>query len=566
MVRRFLHWPLGKQLDYPPRISCPTQRVAERSAAQLLNTRFLLTLCALATLAAHRRRVRPRATPSGFWPELVRRTAPEPQEEKDTMGSDLPIRPTRKTLSFALAVCSVVIASPSLADADAANPSLRVRYGGSRGSALESDGGGASGESARFITLGTGTSCCISGANAVSANGRVVVGETTVLRNGYFTGTGAFRWEDDGSCTLDSAGPGGCMFILHGSQLGSKARGVSSDGLVVAGRSQHPAAFRWEDDGACALGTTGEGSCSLDLYFGSTTSAFGISGDGSVVVGVVQFSRSSSAFRWEDDGLCNLDPEAENPCQVLLGDLPGEEDSSRAWAISEDGRVIVGSAFDGSGQVPMRFENDGSCDLDPSGVSPCMVVLGNLSTALPSGAAALATSSNGSVVVGVSRRSPAISREAFRWEDNGKCSLDPAEPIPCLVGLGDLPAGTSQSEALAVSSSGDLVLGWANTVPSTEVVAFVWDEGSGMQVLQDLLVERHGIDFGAWRLQRATGIASDGRTIVGNAHNPLTRRTEAFVVSLLTPLPEPSVVLGQIVSLMLVLCLAPAGRERTAHS
>ena len=59
-----------------------------------------------------------------------------------------------------------------------------------------------------------------------------------------------------------------------------------------------------------------------------------------------------------------------------------------------------------------------------------------------------------------------------------------------------------------------------------------------MRRLQDVLTQQ-GDDLIGWRLEVATGISADGRTIVGYGQGP-TGQTETWVATLATPVPEPS--------------------------
>src|SRR5688500_66911 len=93
---------------------------------------------------------------------------------------------------------------------------------------------------------------------------------------------------------------------------------------------------------------------------------------------------------------------------------------------------------------------------------------------LPGGSflsAAAAVSSNGNVVVGYS--SSAQGNQAFRWTTtNG------------MVGLGDLASGTFSSFASAVSADGSVVVGDSRSASGFE--AFRWTQAAGMIGLGDL--------------------------------------------------------------------------------
>jgi probable HAF family extracellular repeat protein len=119
----------------------------------------------------------------------------------------------------------------------------------------------------------------------------------------------------------------------------SYAYGVSADGSVVVGWAQNASyqyrAFRWTaQTGMQDLGTLGS----------DTSYAYGVSADGSVVVGVVQNwgsygSGESRAFRWTaETGMQDLN-------ELYAALLQNGSFLMDAYAISPDGRYIVGSGF-----------------------------------------------------------------------------------------------------------------------------------------------------------------------------------------------------------------------------
>jgi probable HAF family extracellular repeat protein len=81
-------------------------------------------------------------------------------------------------------------------------------------------------------------------------------------------------------------------------------------------------AVRWVNGVMTGLGDLPGGSFHSD--------AFGVSADGSVVVGSSLSPQGEEAFRWE------------NGLMTGLGDLPGGSFFSRANAVSDDGSVVVG--------------------------------------------------------------------------------------------------------------------------------------------------------------------------------------------------------------------------------
>src|SRR5262249_46775842 len=118
------------------------------------------------------------------------------------------------------------------------------------------------------------------------------------------------------------SGPGGSA---------SRAYGMSNDGVVVgwAYYCSDPAcrrASRW---------SVASGWQNLGAFPGGVQSeAWGVSPDGSSVVGHTRIPRSSRAFRWTSAaGMQNL------------GTLAGHGSDYWAWGVSNQGSVVVGNGF-----------------------------------------------------------------------------------------------------------------------------------------------------------------------------------------------------------------------------
>jgi probable HAF family extracellular repeat protein len=160
-------------------------------------------------------------------------------------------------------------------------------------------------------------------ANAVSADGKVIVGDSLSRDSSV-----AFRWTRTGGMVSLGGLPGGNGY--------SNANGVSADGSVIVGTSVSPLgqeAFRWTETG----GMVGLG----DLPGGQFSSAaYGVSSDGYIVVGYARRSPTSGlneAFRWtQSDGM------------IGLGHVPGHpNDSTTALDVSANGSVVVGYTSNG---------------------------------------------------------------------------------------------------------------------------------------------------------------------------------------------------------------------------
>lgn len=172
-----------------------------------------------------------------------------------------------------------------------------------------------------------------SGARAVSADGSVVVG-----RGNSANGNEAYRWENGIFTPLGDL-PGGAFSSLTWT--------VSDGGEFVVGQSESSAgteAYLWSSQ----TGMVGLGHLS-----GETTDsrARGVSGDGSIVVGVANHGQSSElldAFIWDAaNGMRNL--QSVLIAEYGLGDALAGWTLNRALAISEDGLVITGVGTNPSG-------------------------------------------------------------------------------------------------------------------------------------------------------------------------------------------------------------------------
>lgn len=164
----------------------------------------------------------------------------------------------------------------------------------------------------------------------VSDDGATAVGG----RSDAFVGGEAWRWQDGARVYLGD-------MQIESFWIGSSAYGISGNGQVVIGAAAAPLgfeAFRWSDGQMSGLGFL-RSEIIPDpifpeylLYPESTANA--ASYDGSVIVGNSPSYNTrlfeTEAFRWE------------NGVMVGLGDLPGGGFSSEALSVSADGSTIVG--------------------------------------------------------------------------------------------------------------------------------------------------------------------------------------------------------------------------------
>jgi len=304
-------------------------------------------------------------------------------------------------------------------------------------------------------TLG-GTS---SGATAVSADGKVVVGNSETTNN---AGHHAFRWTQSG-------GMAGLGTLVGGTN--SRANAVSADGSVVVGWSDTHTGFRHGFRWSAASNTLEEYPSLFSKWVGNSL-AQAVSADGKVVVGQADTPIGSyHATRWSGSAIPDL------------GTLGGR--NSSATAVSADGSVVVGNSDITSNAASHAFRWTQSVG---------MADLGTLGGAFSS---ARAVSADGSVVVGRSqtRDSPVGIGNAFRWTQAG--------------GMADLGTlGGGPSSANAVSADGSVVVGDADTTFFKGVYhAFRWTQTGGMADLGTL----------GGMYSYANAVSADGRVVVGYA-------------------------------------------------
>ena len=262
--------------------------------------------------------------------------------------------------------------------------------------------------------------------------------------------------------------------------LDGLAFGVSGDGAIVVGEASlngFTRAFRWTDStGLADLGTLG----------GSSSHSRDISADGSVIVGYSQNSNFQfNAFRWLNGSMQNL------------GTLGGNR--STAQGISADGKVIVGESLNSSNQT-RAFRTDST--------NLALIDLGTLG-----GNSSLAQSinSDGSVIVGYSENNDGKYR-AFRWKSFGG-----------MQELGTI--GGDWSQAYDVSYDGEIVVGLAPNSDG-QLRAIIWMDST----MKDLNGIYSNLLSNGSTLERAHAISSEGRFIVGSGYNSATGLTEAFLL------------------------------------
>jgi probable HAF family extracellular repeat protein len=227
-------------------------------------------------------------------------------------------------------------------------------------------------------------------------------------------------------------------WIVHAPYESAQSNDVSSDGSVVAGWTTGPAglnqAMRWsEATGIVPLGTLGTVGRFPD--YANNSAAYGISADGSVIVGRSTSPYGSTAFRWT----------AQTGMKPFS--LPGDAmQFVLAYDVSADGSTAVGaggSNVDGRGQAVRWSADEG------------VVGLGRLH---PDDAysEARGVSADGRVIVGVNAN-PGVA-EAFVWTE----SMGMRSIRDMLIAGGVDMTGWSLEYANAVSADGRVVVGYGS--------------------------------------------------------------------------------------------------------
>ena len=300
---------------------------------------------------------------------------------------------------------------------------------------------------------------------AISADGTTVVGQSLV---GFLSQARAFRWTAAGGIVDLGQYPGGDNAV---------AFGVSGNGSMVVGQANDnpgavPAlAVRWPiGSGATLVGLAPSGGLG-----GLGGAAVAVNLDASVIVGQTAISGSSHA--WRSTGGAAVD----------LGSVAGATDMV-PHGISGDGNVIVGTAQFPTAALPFRWTQ----------------ATGPVSLGAPANAtiaSATCISGDGNVVAG-GHNAPSSSG-AFRWTAGGGFELLPA--------FGGQVSGSFTPEA--INSDGAVIVGNAS-VPGGGTHAAMWVPCLGTVDLQNYLPTL-GVDLSGWLLSRAVGVSADGTAVCG---------------------------------------------------
>lgn len=318
----------------------------------------------------------------------------------------------------------------------------------------------------------------------------VVVSDNGVVA-GSSTGSGEyFIWTPTGGHQIIGG-------LSAGNGVGGQA-GISFDGATVCGNTAHPstglyvaAFYDIATDTWTPLGGL-NGSCD-----NSASSGWGLSGDGTTLVGLGWDGCSAYATYW-----------VGNTAGVSLGTTnPGN--SSRANATNFDASVIVGWQ-DGNGRQGAVWV-DGEQEL----------------IELPNGDSAgeaSAVSPSGQWVAGLGYGP--LWGVGDTWRYNTLSNV--CDNIPNLeVGGARAMAGTG------ITNDGSMIVGGTWPLgPATLGKAFVWREGQGTQLLTDYFDEV-GVSYpNGFTFAFVSGMSSNGRWLTGWGNNGSAGNTVTWVVEL----------------------------------
>ncbi len=215
---------------------------------------------------------------------------------------------------------------------------------------------------------------------------------------------------------------------------------------------------------------------------GGASQARDVSLDGKTVVGYSYDAPSNGKYRafvWkEGQGIAKLDNNWK--------DSNNNEYSAEAYAVSTDGKIVIGRAYDGNSSFKAVYWNLETGEF---------VNLGTFKSNNTGNSFAYDVSEDESVIVEYAHNDSGYNR-AFVWKDGQKQELG--------------TFGGTSSIAYSASADGKVVVGYAKT--TTEDHAFVWTEEAGLQDLNELFKDY--LEAGEY-LKYAYGVSANGRYVVG---------------------------------------------------
>lgn len=347
---------------------------------------------------------------------------------------------------------------------------------------------------------------------------------------------------------LSSANAQTPSFTLLGFPQGHLRSGgfaISADGQIAVGSSVGPEAAVRSTPGFVWSRESGRYDFGLDVGI-TRSQAWGVSGDGSVVVGGGQNTTpaNSHAFRWSQAG-----------GYQDLGTLPGFAQSVAVDA-NHDGSIVVGTLFNAAGGPRQGFRWSASGGMQALGVGTDLravsgdgrSIIGNFGTApdgfvwtesggqqflpAPGGSGHVRVGGinfDGTIIVGQSM----TDGRPLMWMNGVVTELASATPdIPTLGSIG-------------VSDDGRVVVGQGQDT-SGNLFAAVWTPATGIIRFSDYLAANGVAVPSGLTLSSCSGVSADGRSFVGSA---LTASdNQAFVATIPSPTTAATLTLAGLIA------------------
>lgn len=240
------------------------------------------------------------------------------------------------------------------------------------------------------------------------------------------------------------------------------------------------------------------GSLGVDIE-GNYSAGASISADGNTVVG----------FAWTDSGFLGVRAIAWNESDGFMV-IGGDNDSSAAIDVSQDGSIIVGGQRYGDSFKSAVWRKNPA-----GGYHPPEYLLYN-----PQGdpndpgnllGSATAISANGEWIGGGG--DSVTGGQPWIWSEATGCIL-----------LGNLGDSNYQGSVEGINHNGSIVIGnLRHAVNYDNETAYIWTATGGMQTLTNFATQTLGIDLGFIELKYAVAISFNGNYIAGMAYDPTDR-------------------------------------------
>jgi len=316
--------------------------------------------------------------------------------------------------------------------------------------------------------------------HGMSADGSIMVG-TFITGDKKDT---AFRWTSAGG--IEEIG--GNMDAVLISRDGKTIAGSALDSQGNRNAAIWMGSKNWKSLGGVPGGVPSNASLS---------EAFGVSADGSVIVGQAKVANTRlHAFRWDArSGMSDLG--------VLVKDT-----SSYATEVSANGNAVIGWTEDLTVASHVGDLHGGVVFVD--GVARFIHPYGWAGTAY-------ATNDVGSTIVGryhPRNGSTGGSATTWRWSAwDGR--LEDLGAVPLGPGINQ---GEYSSQPYALSDSGNVVVGVSGALKQ---VAYIWTPATGMVTVDGFLTAYGVTNHSRWDLRRATYVSPDGKVIIGSGFTPI---------------------------------------------